>query len=131
MAVRYDGKSPNDAHGFQAHVGPMRSKSTGSVTLRSANPADAPRIQFNYMQQKEDWEEFRAGVRLTREVFAQEAFRPYRGEELSPGPDVQSDSEIDAWLKRAVESAYHPCGTCRMGSDDMAVVDARVPGARS
>ena len=124
MAVRYDGKSPNDAHGFQAHIGPMRSKSTGSVSLRTANPADAPRIQFNYMQREEDWQEFRAGIRLTREVLAQEALKPYAGRELSPGPEVQSDAEIDAWLKRSVESSYHPCGSCRMGSDDMAVVDA-------
>ncbi|MDH4126696.1 MAG: choline dehydrogenase [Gammaproteobacteria bacterium] len=124
MAVRYDGKSPNNSHGFQAHIGPMRSKSTGAVTLRTANPADAPRIQFNYMQREEDWQEFRAGIRLTREVLAQEALKPYAGRELSPGPEVQSDAEIDAWLKRSVESSYHPCGTCRMGSDAMSVVDA-------
>jgi choline dehydrogenase len=124
MAVRYDGKSPNNAHGFQAHIGPMRSKSSGAVTLRTVDPADAPRIQFNYMQRKEDWDEFRAGVRLTREVLAQEAFKPYAGLELSPGPGVQSDAEIDAWLKRSVESSYHPCGSCKMGSDAMSVVDA-------
>ncbi|MDA0706763.1 MAG: choline dehydrogenase [Proteobacteria bacterium] len=123
MAVRYDGKSPNDAHGFQAHIGPMRSKSAGAVTLRTSDPADAPRIQFNYMQRKEDWEEFRAGIRLTREVLAQDALKPYTGRELSPGPDVQSDAEIDAWLKLSVESSYHPCGTCRMGSDASSVVD--------
>lgn len=123
MAVRYDGKSPNNSHGFQAHIGPMRSKSMGWVKLRSSDPADAPRIQFNYMQQKEDWEEFRAGVRLTREVLAQEAFKPYAGQELSPGPDVNSDAEIDAYLKQAVESSYHPCGTCKMGSDELSVVD--------
>jgi choline dehydrogenase len=124
MAVRYDGKSPNNAHGFQAHVGPMRSKSIGSVTLRTADPADAPRIRFNYMQRPEDWQEFRAGIRLTREVLAQEAFKPYAGKEISPGPDVISDADIDAWLKRSVESAYHPCGTCKMGSDARSVVDA-------
>ena len=75
------------------------------------------------MSQDADWEEFRAAVRLTREIFAQEAFEPYRGEELAPGPDVQSDEEIDEYIKGAVESAYHPCGTCRMGSDETAVVD--------
>ena len=123
MAVRYDGKSPNNSHGFQAHVGPMRSQSTGWVKLRSANPADAPRIQFNYMQADADWEEFRAGVRLTREVLAQEALKPYAGAEISPGPNVVSDADIDAYLKRAVESSYHPCGTCKMGSDAMSVVD--------
>jgi len=124
MAVRYDGKSPNNAHGFQAHVGPMRSASKGKISLRSANPADAPRIQFNYMQQSADWQEFRAAIRLTREVLAQEAFRPFAGAEISPGAAVVSDAEIDAWLKRMVESAYHPCGTCKMGSDASAVVDA-------
>ncbi len=124
MAVRYDGTSPNQGHGFQAHVGPMRSKSKGWVKLRSADPADAPRIRFNYMSQQADWEEFRASVRLTREIFAQSAFEPFRGVELAPGKHVQTDAEIDAFVRSALESAYHPCGTCKMGSDDMAVVDA-------
>ncbi len=124
MAVRYDGKSPNDAHGFQAHVGSMRSQSKGSVELRSADPSAGPRIRFNYMAMPEDWEELRAGVRLTREIFSQKAFDPYRGRELAPGADVVSDAELDAYLAGAVESSYHPCGTCKMGSDDMSVVDA-------
>jgi choline dehydrogenase len=124
MAVRYDGQSPNKSHGYQAHVGPMRSQSKGWVKLRSSDPAAKPRIQFNYMQEEADWEEFRAGVRLTREVLAQEAFNPYAGGEISPGPDVVSDKDIDAYLKKAVESSYHPCGTCKMGSDTDAVVDA-------
>ena len=123
MAVRYDGKSPNDSHGFQAHIGPMRSQSKGTVRLRSANPADKPRICFNYMSKAEDWEEFRAAVRLTRELFEQDAFRPYRGEELSPGAAVQSDAEIDAFVRDAVETAYHPSCTCKMGGGDDAVVD--------
>ena len=124
MAVRYDGQSPNKAHGFQAHVGPMRSRSRGWVRLRSADPVAAPRIRFNYMAEADDWQEFRAALRLTREIFQQEAFRPYRGRELAPGPQVVSDADIDAYLARAVESSYHPCGTCKMGSDDLAVVDA-------
>ncbi len=124
MAIRYDGKSPNNAHGFQAHVGPVRSQSKGWLKLRSADPDDAPRICFNYMSKAEDWEEFRAAVRLTREIFQQQSFAPYRGVELSPGPEVQSDSEIDAYLRDAVESAYHPSCTCKMGSDDMSVVDS-------
>ena len=123
MAVRYDGKSPNNAHGFQAHVGPMRSKSKGWVKLRTSNPDDAPRICFNYMSKPDDWEEFRAAVRLTREIFQQPAFSQYSGRELSPGPDIQSDAEIDDYLRNAVESAYHPSCTCKMGSDPMAVVD--------
>ena len=123
MAVRYDGQSPNNSHGFQAHVGTMRSQSRGWVKLRSNQPSDDPIIQFNYMSKDEDWEEFRAGIRLTREVFKQAAFDPYRGEELAPGAEIQSDEELDEFIRGAVESAYHPCGTCKMGSDEMAVVD--------
>lgn len=132
MAVRYDGKSPNNSHGFQLHVGPMRSASKGWVRLRSADPAASPRILFNYMQAQADWEEFRSGVRLTREIIAQDAFEPLRGDELSPGADVQSDAGIDQWIRETVESAYHPCGTCKMGGDTMSVVDAhcRVHGLK-
>lgn len=123
MAVRYDGQSPNNSHGFQAHVGSMRSQSKGWVKLRSADPNDHPEICFNYMSKNEDWQEFRAGVRLTREIFEQDAFDAFRGEELSPGADVQTDEQLDAYLKDAVESAYHPSCTCKMGSDELAVVD--------
>jgi choline dehydrogenase len=76
------------------------------------------------MQEQADWEEFRSAVRLTREVIAQDAFAPFRGEEISPGTAAQSDDEIDRWVRETVESSYHPCGTCKMGSDAMAVVDA-------
>jgi len=124
MAVRYDGKSPNDGHGFQAHVGPMRSQSKGWVKLRSAESDDAPRICFNYMSKAEDWEDFRTAVRLTREIFQQQSFASFRGAELSPGPDVQSDADIDDFIRDGVESAYHPSCTCKMGSDDMSVVDS-------
>jgi choline dehydrogenase len=123
MAIRYDGKSPNEGHGFQAHVGPMRSQSRGWVKLRSTNPNDAPRICFNYLSTTEDMEEFRSAVRLTREIFEQESMAPFCGAELSPGPDVQSDDDIDAFIRGAVESAYHPSCTCKMGSDGMSVVD--------
>ena len=125
LAISYDGTRQVRRHGFQAHVGPMRSKSRGWVRLRSADPADRPRIFFGYMSHPDDWEEMRACVRLTREIFAQDAFVPYRGEDLSPGADVQDDAAIDDFVRRSVESAYHPCGTCRMGdaSDPQAVVD--------
>jgi choline dehydrogenase len=125
IAVRYDGKAVAEGHGFQAHVGPMRSKSRGSVTLRSGNPTDAPVIRFNYMSHPEDWEDFRSCIRLTREIFGQEAFKPYLKAELQPGPRYQNDIELDDFLREHVESAYHPCGTARMGraSDPMAVVD--------
>lgn len=125
IAVRYDGKAVAEGHGFQAHVGPMRSKSRGSVTLRSGNPADTPVIRFNYMSHPDDWEDFRTCIRLTREIFGQDAFKPYLKGELQPGSDVQSDAQLDDFLREHVESAYHPCGTARMGraSDPMAVVD--------
>ncbi|MCR5858840.1 choline dehydrogenase [Mesorhizobium sp. J428] len=124
-AMRYDGKSAAKSHGFQAHVGPMRSKSRGSITLRSAEPAMPPVIRFNYMSHPDDWADFRHCIRLTREIFGQEAFAPYRGKEISPGSHVQSDDELDDFIREHVESAYHPCGSCRMGraDDAHAVVD--------
>ena len=125
IAVRYDGKAVAGGHGFQVHVGPMRSKSRGAVSLRSADPSDAPKILFNYMSHPDDWDEFRRCIRLTREVFGQPAMQPYVKSEIQPGVSAQSDAELDAFLKEHVESAYHPCGTCRMGraDDPMAVVD--------
>jgi choline dehydrogenase len=134
-AISYDGTAQATQHGFQAHVGSMRSRSRGHVRLRSTDPAEPPKIQFNYMSHEDDWTEMRACVRLTREIFAQKPFDPYRGEELQPGDGVTSDEAIDAFLRQHLESAYHPCGTCRMGnpSDPMAVVDpqARVIGVEA
>ncbi len=125
MAINYDGSSLATEHGFQAHVGPMRSKSRGSVTLRSADPHDAPKIFFNYMSHPDDWEEMRACVRLTREIFQQPAFAPWRGREIQPGADCVTDEQIDAFIAEHVESALHPSCTCKMGAidDPMAVVD--------
>ncbi|UWR12524.1 choline dehydrogenase [Sulfitobacter mediterraneus] len=132
IAVRYDGQAAAEGHGFQAHTGPMRSKSRGAVSLRSGNPADDPVIRFNYMSHPEDWEDFRTCIRLTREVFAQEAFKPFVKHEIQPGADMQTDAELDSFIAEHAESAYHPCGTCKMGAvdDAMAVVDpqARVIG---
>ena len=126
VAIRYDGKAAARMHGFQAHVGPMRSTARGAVTLRSADPNEPPVIQFNYMSGERDFEEFRHCIRLAREIFAQEPFDPYRGRELAPGADVQSDDELDGYIREHVESAYHPCGTMKMGraDDPFAVVDA-------
>ena len=125
MAVRYDGQAAAEGHGFQAHVGPMRSPSRGAVTLRSADPGDDPVIRFNYMSTEQDWIDFRACIRLTREIFAQEAFKPYVRHEIQPGADLQGDADLDAFVAEHAESAYHPCGTCRMGraDDPNAVVD--------
>jgi choline dehydrogenase len=124
-AVSYDGNSLATRHGFQIHAGSMRSKSRGSVELRSAAPGDAPLIRFNYMSHPDDWEEMRAAIRLARELYKSPAFEPYRGEELAPKPEDVSDSALDAFIRARAESAYHPCGTCRMGQADdrTAVVD--------
>ncbi|MBV0912402.1 choline dehydrogenase [Anianabacter salinae] len=125
IAVRYDGKVAAEGHGFQAHVGPMRSPSRGAVTLRSADPADAPRIRFNYMAHEQDWQDFRRCIRLTREIFRQDAFKDYYKHEIQPGAAAQSDDELDDFIREHVESAYHPCGTAKIGrrDDPMAVVD--------
>ena len=125
IAVRYDGQTAAEGHGFQAHVGPMRSPSRGAVSLRSADPFEAPKILFNYMSSDQDWQDFRTCIRLTREIFAQEAFKPFVKHEIQPGDAVQSDDELNSFIKEHVESAYHPCGTCKMGAaeDPMAVVD--------
>ena len=125
MAVSYDGSSLAREHGFQAHVGPMRSKSRGWVRLASANPLDHPKIFFNYMSHPDDWVEMRACVRLTREIFGQTAFDRYRGREIQPGADVRTDEQIDAFVREHAETAYHPSCTCKMGRNDdpLAVVD--------
>ncbi len=125
IAVRYDGQAASEGHGFQAHVGPMRSPSRGAITLRSNDPADAPRIQFNYMAHDKDWRDFRRCIRLTREILGQDAFKPYYKHEIQPGADMQTDDDLDDFIRRHVESAYHPCGTAKMGraSDPRAVVD--------
>ncbi|MGE6607229.1 choline dehydrogenase [Halomonas sp. NPDC076908] len=125
IAISYNGKSAVEAHGFQAHVGSMRSESRGRIRLISKDPNAAPSILFNYMSKEKDWQEFRDAIRLTREIIAQPAFDQYRGREIAPGPDVQSDAELDAFVKAHAETAYHPCGSCRMGSDEMAVTDGQ------
>ena len=124
IAVRYDGKAAAEGHGFQAHVGPMRSKSRGAVTLASADPADPPRITFNYMSHDEDWQDWRRAVRLTREIFHQPAMEEFVKHEIQPGGG-DTDGEIDAFVREHAESAYHPCGTALMGAadDPNAVVD--------
>ncbi len=126
IAVRYDGKAAAEGHGFQAHVGPMRSNSRGAVTLASNDPEAAPKILFNYMSKESDWQDFRKAIRLTREIFTQEAFKQFAGKEIQPGIDLQTDDELDSFVREHAESAFHPCGTCKMGAadDPMSVVDS-------
>jgi choline dehydrogenase len=122
-AMRYDGREAFDGHGFQVHIGHNKPKSRGRVKVVSSDPKQSPSILFNYLQEKEDIEGFRACVRLTREIINQPAFDEYRGDEIQPGTDVQTDEQIDAFVRKSVESAYHPSCSCKMGTDPMAVVD--------
>jgi len=123
-AMRYDGKVAFDGHGFQVHVGHNKPLSRGSVKAISPDINDHPEILFNYLQHQEDIEGFRASVRLTREIIAQSAMDAYRESEIQPGEGVQSDDDIDAFIRKEAETAYHPSCSCRMGEDDMAVVDS-------
>lgn len=124
-AMRYDGTPSIKGHGFQVHVGPNKPASRGRVAITSVDPREAPSILFNYLSRDEDIEDWRRCIHLTREIIAQPAMDEFRGEEIQPGLDVSSDEEIDRWVRENVESAYHPCGTCRMGldNDPEAVVD--------
>ncbi len=122
-AMRYDGRAAFKGHGFQVHVGHNKPASRGRVWITSAQPLAQPSILFNYLDQREDVEGFRQCVRLTREIIEQPAMQPYRGAEIQPGEAVQSDEEIDAFVRQFAESAYHPSCTCKMGTDAMAVVD--------
>lgn len=125
LAVNYDGSQAAQMHSFQCHVGSMRSPSKGFVKLRSPSPYDKPRLLFNYMAHDTDWREFRAAVRLTREIISQRALEEFRGVEIQPGKKIQTDKEIDQFIRSHAQTALHPCGTCKMGSDNdsMAVVD--------
>ena len=132
VAIRYDGKAPSKGHGFQLHVGPMRSKSRGFVKLKSNNPFEAPLIKFNYMSHEDDFPNFRKSLRLSREILNQDALAPFKGSEIQPGDNVVSDEGLDEFIKNNCESAYHPCGTCKIGekNDPSSVVqnDCKVKG---
>lgn len=132
VAINYNGSNAVKEHGFQAHMGSMRSPSRGRIQVKSKDPRQHPSILFNYMAHEQDWREFRDGIRITREIMAQSALDPYRGRELSPGIELQSDAELDAFIREHAETAYHPSCSCKMGEDDMAVVDGqgRVHGVK-
>ncbi len=128
--VNDHGRKNGTSHAYQVHIGNMRQEARGWIKLKSADPTDHPRIQPFYLQTERDRREFRDAVKLTREIFAQKAFDPYRGPEIQPGSHAQSDEEIDAFVRARADSAYHPSCSCKMGTDAMAVVDpqARVHG---
>ncbi len=123
--MRYDGRNASKSHSFQAHVGSMRSLSRGRIKLKSRNPAEHPSILFNYMSHEQDWEEFRAAIRITREIMNQPALDPYRGKVITPAEHLQSDAELDEYVRNHAETAYHPSCTCAMGEGNDAVTDAQ------
>jgi len=123
IAIRYDGSAPTEGHGYQAHVGPMYSNSTGTVKITSTDPRDKPAVQFNYLSTEQDRREWVEAIRTARRILTQPAFEPFNGGEVSPGPAVETDEEILAWVANDAETALHPSCTAKMGTDDMAVVD--------
>jgi len=125
VAINYNGSNAVKEHGFQAHVGSMRSPSRGRVQAISRDPRQHPSILFNYMSSEQDWQEFRDAIRITRKIMAQPALDAYRGREISPGEDVQTDEQLDEFVRQHAETAFHPSCSCKMGQDDLAVVDGQ------
>jgi len=123
IAIRYDGSAPAGGHGYQVHIGPMYSNSRGSVKLKSLDPDVHPALRFNYLSTDDDRREWVEAVRVARDILRQPAFGPYDGGELSPGADISSDQEVLEWVRRDAETALHPSCTCKMGTDQMSVVD--------
>jgi len=130
VAIRYDGTSPSGGHGYQVHVGPMNSDARGSVKVRSADPAAPPALRFNYLSTAKERREWVEAIRCARRILAQPALKVYDGGEVSPGPAVGTDEEVLDWVARDGETAYHPCGTCRMGSDPLSVTDPKTMKVR-
>ena len=123
IAIRYNGTSPQQGHGYQVHIGPVRSDVRGHVRIRSSEPTEHPEIVFNYLSTAQDRQEWIEAIRCTREILAQPAFDPYRGPELAPGPEVQTDEQILDFVRTELESAYHPSCTAKMGTTDDTVTD--------
>ena len=123
IAVRYDGSAPEGDHGYQVHIGPMYSDSRGSVKITSTNPRAKPALRFNYLSTDQDKREWVEAIRIARRILTQPAFDEFSTGELSPGPSVETDEEILAWVAKDGETALHPSCTCRMGTDDMSVID--------
>ena len=123
LAVRYDGTTPTSGHGYQVHVGPMYSNARGTVRITSTDPRTHPAIRFNYLSTEQDRREWVEAIRVTRNILGQDAFAPFDGGELSPGPDVVTDEQILDWVAKDAETALHPSCTARIGTDDASVLD--------
>lgn len=126
IAIRYDGSAPKQGHGFQLHVGPMNSDVRGRIKIVSNDPFKYPSILFNYLSTEQERREWVEAIGCSRKIIAQAAFDELRGPELEPGAEAQTDAEILDFVARQGESAYHPSCTCKMGYDEMAVVDSEL-----
>lgn len=120
------GNREQDRDGYTLHVCQLRPESRGQISLKSANPFDYPKIDANYLATEEDKRALREGVKIARKILAAQPFDEYRGPEFMPGPNVQSDAEIDKYIAECSETLYHPIGTCRMGADEKSVVDSEL-----
>ena len=123
IAIRYDGSSPAGDHGYQVHIGPMYSDARGSIRLKSSDPREHPALRFNYLSTDQDRREWVEAIGVARSILTQPAFDPFNGGETSPGPSVETDEEILAWVANDAETALHPSCTARMGVDEMSVTD--------
>ena len=125
LVLDHGRKNPT-CHSFQAHVGPMRPTSRGNVKLKSNNPNDSPSIQFNYMQTDHDLKEMREGIKIAKDIFHQKVFDEFRGNEISPGNNINNDEDLNNFIREKGDTAYHPSCTCKMGKDNMSVVDEQL-----
>jgi choline dehydrogenase len=123
IAIRYDGTQPAGGHGYQVHIGPMYSDSRGTCKITSTDPQVHPALRFNYLSTPTDQREWVEAIQIARKILTQPAFDGYNAGELSPGPSVQTEEEILAWVARDAETALHPSCTAKMGTDPMAVTD--------
>ena len=135
IAMNYDGSSPFRGHGFQFHVGTMQSKSRGFIEIKNSNPYSSPTIKFNYLSHEDDLMDFRNAIRISRKILNQPSFIKYVDKEINPGAEIQTDAQLDDYIRSNVESAYHPCGTCKMGNksdpDTVVTPDCKVKGTQN
>ena len=114
------------SHGYQLHASPNHPKSRGSITLSSSNPYEYPKILFNYLEDEDDLKQTRECIQVARKILSQPSLIEHAGKEIGPGTDKQSEDELNEYIRSKAETAYHPCGTCKMGVDKMAVVDEKL-----
>lgn len=121
-----EGSAMTLSEGFMLHCSQLRPESRGRITLESADPRQKARLQFNFLSTENDRREMREGIRITRDIVRRKAMASVLGEELSPHPRMITDDELDAFVRQTAETEFHPSCTCRMGTDELAVVDGEL-----